>query len=346
MNLSSLGWGRLGLGALAALAVCVLLTGDADGQRPGSSSSSRPSSSPSFRPSSSPSFKPSSSPPSSKPSTPPSSGPSFKPGGSTTPSSKPATPPSSNPSFKPGGSSSAPPPSTSSKPGSTSSKPGGSGVTSSAAAERQKEISREAFRKAPPAAAPAPTFKSASGKEIAIKKDDPQVAYLRGRLDQSKWESRNSRVTGFYGVYYSRPVVVYHDPYPSFFWWWLLDRSLDERAMWAYHHKSNMDEARYRELLAKDAQLEARIRALEQQGVKKNPAYTPAGMTDPDLMYSDEYVKAVYNPVVPPAPPMPRHAPRPYTGPSFGTVVLWVLGGIFFLLLLWFLIWLLTQKRW
>lgn len=172
------------------------------------------------------------------------------------------------------------------------------------------------------------------------------MAYLRGRLDQAKWESRQSRTTTFYGAYYSRPVVVYHDPYPSFFWWWLLDRSLEERAMWAYHHRSSMDEARYRDLLAKDAQLEARIRALEAQGVKRNPAYTPAGITDPDLMYDDNYVTAVYNPQVPPAPPTHRHPPHPYSGPSFGTIMLWLLGGVFAILLLWFLIWLLTQKRW
>jgi len=30
-----------------------------------------------------------------------------------------------------------------------------------------------------------------------------------------------------------RPVVVYHDPYSRFFWWWLLDRSLDDQAWWA-----------------------------------------------------------------------------------------------------------------
>lgn len=66
--------------------------------------------------------------------------------------------------------------------------------------------------------------------------------------------------------------------------------------MWAYHHRQEMDQARYQALLAKDAQLEARIKQLE--GTKRDTSYTPKGM-DSDLMYSDEYVEAVYNPEQP-----------------------------------------------
>lgn len=203
--------------------------------------------------------------------------------------------------------------------------------------------------KAKAGSAPASTYTTPSGKTVAIKKDDPQVAYLRGRLDQAKWQSRQSRVTTFYGSYYSRPVVVYSDPYPYYFWWWLLDRSLEERALWAYHHRPNMgygsmDEARYRDLLSKDAQLEARIRALESQGVRRDPNYTPSAIKDGDLMYSDNFVTAVYNPQVPPQPPM-RQA-NYGGGPSGATVLFWILGTIAAVLIIWFLIWLLTQKRW
>ena len=40
-------------------------------------------------------------------------------------------------------------------------------------------------------------------------------------------------------------MVVYHDPYNSWFWWWLLDQSLETRALWAYNHRLDMDQARY-----------------------------------------------------------------------------------------------------
>ena len=92
------------------------------------------------------------------------------------------------------------------------------------------------------------------------------------------------RVRTFYAPYYSRPVVVYHDPYNSFFWWWLLDQSLDDRAYWAYHHRYDMDPARYESLLATDQQLQARVAQLEAQQVARDPQYTPAGL-DRDLMY-------------------------------------------------------------
>src|ERR1043166_1502603 len=69
-------------------------------------------------------------------------------------------------------------------------------------------------------------------------------------------QTRPRRIYDFYSPYWSRPVIYYHDPYNSFFWWWLLDRTLDEQAYWAYHHRYDMDPARYEALLARDQQLE------------------------------------------------------------------------------------------
>jgi len=79
------------------------------------------------------------------------------------------------------------------------------------------------------------------------------------------------------------------------FWWWLLDRSLDDRAWWAYHHRYDMDPARYQALVATDQQLQARVTELEaQQQVQRDPSYVPAGV-DRDLMYSDQYVNRAYS---------------------------------------------------
>ena len=136
----------------------------------------------------------------------------------------------------------------------------------------------------------------------------------------------------FYRSYYSNPTVVhyhYRDPYNDYFWYWMLSRSLDDRAMWAYNHRQDMDDARYREMISKDAQLEQRVRELEGKGVQKDPNYRPAGMDD-DLIYkSDDEVKA--------------DAPE---GTSWGQIRQWtarILGG---LLLLGLGIWLVFFKRW
>lgn len=145
--------------------------------------------------------------------------------------------------------------------------------------------------------APKTEYRAASGKTMKLDEKDIKIKTLRTQLSQEKWANRDLRQKQFYGSYYSRPTVIYSDPYPSFFWWWLLDRSLDERAMWAYSHRSSMDAARYQAMLAKDAQLEAKIKELEAKGVKADPTYTPKGM-DSDLMYSNEYVDAAYNPEV------------------------------------------------
>jgi hypothetical protein len=102
----------------------------------------------------------------------------------------------------------------------------------------------------------------------------------------------------FYSSYRSNPVYIervhhyhYNDGFSPWFWFWLMDRNADERAMWAYHHRSEMDSARYQEMLAKDRDLEQRMRVLEQQGVKPDSNFQPQGV-DKDLVYkTDDDVK-------------------------------------------------------
>jgi hypothetical protein len=125
--------------------------------------------------------------------------------------------------------------------------------------------------------------------------------------------------------------VVYHDPYSSFFWWWLLAQSLDQRAGWAYNHRADMDPQRYRDLLSTDRELEARVRQLEEQKTPRDPTYSPPGL-DPDLMYTDNYVDAVYNPQLDPA----------YFAKGLRVLV----AALAVLALLAFLIWLVFFKRW
>jgi hypothetical protein len=132
-----------------------------------------------------------------------------------------------------------------------------------------------------------------------------------------------------FNPYWSRPVVIYHDSYSSYFWWWLLDRSLDDRAWWAYHHRYDMDPARYDALVANDQQLQTRVEALEAQQAPRDPTYTPAGL-DRDLMYSDQYVNRAYS-------------NRPT---MLGVIAFWLLGIPTALTLCGGFIWLVWFKRW
>ena len=147
--------------------------------------------------------------------------------------------------------------------------------------------------------------------------------------DRATIVSRPTRIYNVFYPYYSRPMVLYHDPYNSFFWWWLLDRTLDDRAMWAYHHRLDMDPARYQALVGSNQQLENRIAQLEAQQTPRDPSYVPPGL-DQDLMYSDRHVKQAYS-------------NRPTAS---GRIVFWLLGVPLALGASGFFIWLLFFKRW
>ena len=147
--------------------------------------------------------------------------------------------------------------------------------------------------------------------------------------DAGTLSTRPVRIYNVFNPYAARPVVIYRDPYNSLFWWWLLDRSLDDRAWWAYHHRYDMDPARYQALVAQDQQLEARVEQLEAQQTPRDPNYTPPGV-DRDLMYSDRYVEQTYS-------------NRPTT---MGVVAFWVLAIPTALAVSGFFIWLIWFKRW
>lgn len=147
--------------------------------------------------------------------------------------------------------------------------------------------------------------------------------------DAGTMATRSIRIGTVFNPYRYRPVVIYRDPYNSLFWWWLLDRSLDDRAYWAYHHHYDMDPARYQALVESDQQLRARVEALETQQVARDTNYVPAGI-DRDLMYSDRYVGHVYS-------------NRPT---MLGAVAFWVLGVPTAIALCAFFIWLVWFKRW
>jgi hypothetical protein len=214
---------------------------------------------------------------------------------------------------------------------SQSSKPKGGAFDGSAADAQKRVESKQNYIKGPE---PKPTYTTPVGKEVKIDPNSKSVSSIRN-MDNSVYIARETRISTTYAPYYGRPVVVYNDPYNSFFWYWMLDRSLDERAMWAYHHRAEMDDARYREMLAKDARLESRIRELEVQnkGVR-DTSYTPPGL-DPDLQYTDDYVDSIMNP----------HEESSASS-GVGAFFFWLFMVILVGLAIWLVIWLVFLKNW
>lgn len=175
---------------------------------------------------------------------------------------------------------------------------------------QQARLKQESKAKYEASKTPASTYYDPkTKKELPLKADSPGVSHIRKTVTHETYVTRETRITSFYGpTILTGPVVYYSDPFGPFFYSWLLMQSLDQRAYWTYHHRQQMDDARYREMVTKDVQLETRIRALEQQKVARDPNYVPTAMKDnPDLMYSDQYVNAAYNPQVIPPPAPPNH---------------------------------------
>lgn len=184
----------------------------------------------------------------------------------------------------------------------TSSKPTKSTYDSNAVREHKTAESRATYKATFDKGTTAKTeYKDQKGNTVKVDAKDKKIETLRTQLDREKWSNRELRTQNFYQRYSSPalyPPVYYHDPYNSFFWYWMLDRSLEERAMWAYCHRSDMDQARYNALLAKDSKLEARIKQLEANKTAVDPTYVPKGV-EPDLAYTDSYVDAAFNPAPP-----------------------------------------------
>ena len=283
-----------------------------------------------------------------------SSRPSFG-GGSSRPSSSPSSsrPSGSRPSFGGGSSSSGNKPSfeggSSNKtvtrtpipgktPTSVSKKPLAPSFDTLAGKESKKAASRANYEKAQAAA---PSYKTPAGQEQKLDAKDKKIEYLRGRLDQQKWVNRQQREDVFYRSYSSRPVIVYNDCYHPMWNYWLLSHSIDTMALWVYHHQHSMDVARMNYLYAQNANLRARVQALEAQKLARDPTYTPAGV-DADMAYNDGYVNAVYNP----RPKMVNE--YEYAASSaVGWVLLWIFVIIpLGCLVLWGIAYLLFIKRW
>jgi hypothetical protein len=209
-------------------------------------------------------------------------------------SSKPVTPSTPSKGYSSGSKSTSTPKSSGyvDSGGGYSKKPSGS-FQSLAASEQKKSEARAAYQKA---TAPKESYTTPKGKTITIKPAEKKVIKIR-EMDHEKWVTRDSRMKDYYKPYINAPVTTYDDSYHYLFWAMMLNRNMEDRARWAYHHRGEMDPARYNDLLSKDAKLEARIKELETENKGlRDSTYLPPGVDDLDYMYDDDYVDAVVNP--------------------------------------------------
>ncbi len=209
------------------------------------------------------------------------------------------------------------------QPTSVSKKPAAPSFDKVAITDAKKAESRVNYQKANE---PAQTYKTPKGETKSINPKDPETDYLRGRLDESRWVNRNQRETTFYSRYSgpSYPVVTYSDPYHPMMNYWLLSQTMDTMAMFIICHEHSMEQARIRDLYARNTQLEAQVAAMRARGVKADPTWYPAGFNDPDLLYNEDYVDATYNPH---PKEVTEYTYSDYDGPTFDEFIngVWVL---------------------
>lgn len=121
-----------------------------------------------------------------------------------------------------------------------------------------------------------------------------------------------------YDWYYTQPYVNVGGGYSSAFWWIMMTEwSVQRRADWLYHNQHRIDQAAYAQA-ASNAEVQARLRALEAQNAARDPNYVDQEFrNNPELMYDPAYVQTV------------AQAPAPsQSDGSAGTVLLWLFGAL------------------
>lgn len=187
-----------------------------------------------------------------------------------------------------------------------------SAALSSKAAAQQKAESKRAYLATQRATAPPRSEARVNGATVPIDPRSNLVSNVRSRPSSYiQPETRRSRISEHvvvhhyvhpYSYYASRPVSYGIGPYSPVFWWMMGEWSAERRARWLYHHQANISTQAYADA-ARDAEVQQRLAALEQQHTPRDPDYVdPEFRSDPTDMYDQAYVEAAYNPVLADAP--------------------------------------------
>ena len=202
-----------------------------------------------------------------------------------------------------------------------------------------------------PGAKPRSTYTDDRGRSQPLDPGDVRASQIRNHMNSDWYYSRPYRSRNIFinvSPYPGYPNVYYSDPYSNSFWWWMLGGHYSYGPswgypgfslldLWVYHHYNMMDRLRYQDLVQRNANLEAHLRALEQQGVVRDPTWSPPGV-DSDLMYTDQYVDAAVN-----ASPTPTPVPVANSSHHLGRLFLetLIVMGLFALF-----VWLVFFKHW
>lgn len=169
---------------------------------------------------------------------------------------------------------------------SNSRKPESSTFNNSLSNSAKQEESQRKFEAAKPKTYTPPGSKTS--KPIS----PTQSQTVRKYVTHERHVTYENRSSTFYRGYQPH---YYNDCFSPFLMGWILSDAMNthDRAAWMYHHQSEMDQARYREMLSKDAKLQAEIDQLKAQNVKPDSGYIPTQMAEnPDLMFNKEFVDA------------------------------------------------------
>jgi hypothetical protein len=192
-----------------------------------------------------------------------------------------------------------------------------------ATAAMRRSQSAATYRAATPS--PKPSFTTATGKRVNVG-GTQAASTVRNTLSPLRYENRAERQRMAYPTIpdSSRPVIINQygggamgDPFSGLFMYALLSQSLSNQAAFHHNHWGEYSEERRAKLLAENAELKAELDKLKDQ--PRDTKFVPAG-TDPDLIYSDEFVEAAYNPE-PPKRAMERAPSEDEAG--VGMVLVW-----------------------
>jgi hypothetical protein len=244
---------------------------------------------------------------SSKPATPPATGSQKYSSGSSL-SSKPATPPATgSQKYSSGSSTNSSLPPTSSIGNATSQKPS-SNSSAKANANKQESSQRSYVETKKASNPPVATYTSTSGKPVNVRTDSPITSSIRNQPSSYYTPVQRTQRTDVhihnYGYshpsswYYGQPSFYVGGGYSSAFWFMMSEWSAERRALWLYNNQHTIEQSAY-ERGMQDQAVAAEIARLKSENKTIDPDYVDSEFaSNPDLMYDQEHVEAVYNPVI------------------------------------------------
>lgn len=167
--------------------------------------------------------------------------------------------------------------------------------------------------------APRPSLTTASGRSVRVG-GTPAASSVRTSMNPTTFSTRSQRQSTYYSSVPAaqRPVIInqyggsaFGDPFNGLFMYMLLSQSLSNQASFHHNHWDEYSAERQQKLVAENAALKVELEKMK--GQPRDPNYAPKDV-DKDLIYSDEFVEAAYNPV------------EEDEGVGFGTVLLVALG--------------------